>query len=164
MVSLLRVLDGFLGRLAEVLTGMAVLVQTLVILAQVIWRYFLKSPLVWGDELARYLLVFISFFGGYMALRTDALAKVDLLVGRLPHRFGKAMMLVAHVLVAVFLVVVLYYGSRLVMSLSIVEQRSPAMRLPMYWVYGVIPVAAAMMLVRFAVSIGDLLTKGEGSR
>jgi len=34
------------------------------VLAQVVFRYFLGSPLTWSDELARYLFVWCAFLAG----------------------------------------------------------------------------------------------------
>lgn len=151
MICRLKALDQFFGRMAEVLTGGAVVVQTIVVFAQVCFRYLLKSPLVWAEELARYLLVFISFFGGYVALRAGALAKVDVLKEKLPGKPAKVLGVLADVLAFLLLIAVAYYGTKLALSPTIVKQWSPAMGLPMYWAYGIIPVAAVIMAFHLVV-------------
>ncbi len=162
VIRVLRALDQALGRTAEVLTAVSVLAQTLVVLAQVVCRYALKSPLIWADELARYLLVFMSFMGGYAALRRGLLATVDVLGDRLNEAAKRIVSLVACLFGICLLMVVVYYGGRLVVSPSIVKQLSPAMRLPMYWIYGVVPLSAAMMIVHLVVAVwGKLQTRGE---
>ena len=35
--------------------------------AQVIWRYLFNDPLVWSEELARYLFVWISYISAWVA-------------------------------------------------------------------------------------------------
>ena len=48
------------------------------VLGQVVFRYFLGEPLVWSDELARYLFVWASFLGWIIAARRRSHLAIDM--------------------------------------------------------------------------------------
>ena len=80
-------------KLPEELVGIAGTISTLLILAiffliiyAIAQRYFLDTPLKWGDEMAGYLLVAMVMFGAAEALRRGDHIAIDLLVNRLPVR------------------------------------------------------------------------------
>ncbi|AOQ22918.1 hypothetical protein MTAT_24450 [Moorella thermoacetica] len=163
VVNVLRNLDNVLGRIAEVLTAASICVQMVVMFAGVCFRYFFKFPLTWSDELSCYLLVLVTFFGGYVALRTNAMAKIELVIKLFPPKIRKLSIFLANILVVVLLVAIIYYGTMLVLSPVILKQRTPAMKLPMYWFYSIIPVASAMMIVRMFIMIHDMFQQ-EGDK
>lgn len=163
VINVIKGADNVLGRIAEVLTAASICVQMVVMFAGVCFRYFFKSPLTWSDELSCYLLVLVTFFGGYVALRNDALAKIEIVLSRFPAKTRKSLVFVANLLIVVLLVAIIYYGTMLVLSPVILKQRTPAMQLPMYWFYSIIPVASAMMIVRLFVMIYDMFQQ-EGDK
>ncbi|WP_338827551.1 TRAP transporter small permease [Neomoorella thermoacetica] len=163
LINALKGADNVLGRIAEVLTAASICVQMVVMFAGVCFRYFFKSPLTWSDELSCYLLVLVTFFGGYVALRTNAMAKIELVLNLFPPKIKKLSILLANILIVVLMIAVIYYGTMLVLSPVIMKQRTPAMQLPMYWFYSIIPIASAMMIVRVFVMIYDMFQR-EGDK
>ena len=45
--------------------------------AQVIWRYLFNDPLVWSEELARYLFIWISYISAWVAWKNRAHIALD---------------------------------------------------------------------------------------
>ena len=84
--KLWKALDGAICILMAICFGS----MTLVIFAQVIFRYILKSPLAWSEELARYLFVWVSFIGSVVAARRNQHIGVEMLVNKLPAGFRKS--------------------------------------------------------------------------
>ena len=41
--------------------------------AQVIWRYLFNDPLVWSEELARYLFIWISYLSAWVAWKSRSI-------------------------------------------------------------------------------------------
>ena len=70
------------------------------IIFQVFTRYVLNTPLSWSEELARLMVVWLTFLGaGFVASRNAHIA-VDLLAVYLPKKLATATQVVAMVLVA----------------------------------------------------------------
>jgi len=62
-------LDRWLGRLTEIPAAALVLANIAVLLAGVVSRYVFHSPLVWSDELAGIMFLWMSMLGAVVALR-----------------------------------------------------------------------------------------------
>ncbi len=59
-------------------------VMGIVLFAQVFFRYVLGAPLIWGEELARYLHVWIALMGIRFGLKYKAHLNISFVYDRLP--------------------------------------------------------------------------------
>jgi len=150
-----RKLDYILSYIAKAITALSICVQMVVMFFGVIFRYFIKSPLMWSDELASYLLVFVAFFGSYVALKEGALAKIELVTDKLPLSVRRIVKLVANLIVALLLAGILYFGCALSATPAVLKEVSPAMRIPTVVFYLVLPIAACMMIIHMITVIFD---------
>src|SRR5574341_2076578 len=57
--------------------------------AQVVFRFILKMPLAWSDELATFSFVWFALLGSALAVRENAHIGVDALVRVLPVRYRR---------------------------------------------------------------------------
>ncbi len=64
-----RVLASAIKYLTEIPAAALVVIEVLLLLANVIYRYALRDPLPWGDELASLLFIWLAMFGAVIALR-----------------------------------------------------------------------------------------------
>lgn len=112
---------------------------------QVIYRYVLGAPLSWSEEASRYCFVWITFLGAVLGLERGIHIGVDILTNRLPLALRRPLAIVSHVLIALFCIVVAY-ASWPVLEVNML-QTSPALGLPMTYVYAAIPISMLLMLV-----------------
>lgn len=82
---LLRLIDT-LSEVIGYLSGIAIFLSALVIVHQVVARYFLGIPTVWQTEFSIYLLMFASFAGAAYGLKHRAHVGVDIIVEKLSPR------------------------------------------------------------------------------
>ena len=136
MTSLARLAGRAVDGLAiAMFTGMFACV-----LAQVVFRYFLGEPLVWSDELARYLFVWCSFLGWVIAARKRSHLSISGVADRLSPR-GRALLALVGALAALaFAGLLVYYGVRIASRNWDVETTSLAISMGV--VYAIVPVAA----------------------
>jgi TRAP-type transport system small permease protein len=68
---------GFIERM--VLAALVGLFAAMVIActAQMIWRYLFNDPLVWSEELARYLFIWISYISAWVAWKSRSHIALD---------------------------------------------------------------------------------------
>ncbi len=76
----LRILDAII----DVIVGAALLGELVVIIANVLGRFFFDAPLLWTDEIASLALATIAFVGGAIAYRREAHIFVRTIVDLLP--------------------------------------------------------------------------------
>ena len=79
--------DGFdrgFGRALELLCAALVVVETLLLFIGVIARYVLHRPLVWSDELASTIFLWLAMFGAALAIRRSENLRMNTVVNLLP--------------------------------------------------------------------------------
>lgn len=121
--------------------------MTIVIVAQVICRTFFGFSIFWAEELSRYCLTWVTFVGASMALRNADLVALDLIEKKMKGQWKWFLQLFIEILVFVFILIAIVYGLKQAFSPSIINQVSPALRLPMPIVYISIPVGFTFMLI-----------------
>ncbi|WP_238865999.1 TRAP transporter large permease [Achromobacter xylosoxidans] len=76
-------LDAALGGLIELAAAAIVLIEIVVLFAGVVARYVFHSPLVWSDELASILFLWLSMLGAVVALRRGEHMRMTALVNHI---------------------------------------------------------------------------------
>lgn len=136
-------LDRLLGRLESVLLAAMVATITAVTFAQVFTRYVTADPLIWTEEVARYLFVWITLIGAAAGVRAHAHFGLDIL-RRYAPALRTALGTLTMLIVAGFLVLLLYTGIAETRQAAL--QMSPALQVRMHWAYLALPVGAGLAL------------------
>ena len=137
------------GRATDALAIALFVAMFACVLAQVVFRYFLGSPLTWSDELARYLFVWCAFLGWVVAARRRSHLGVTIGRERLGRRAQAAFQLAGALAAIAFAIVLVVYGARIAARNWDVE--TTALAFSMGIVYAIVPLAgAAVALYAFA--------------
>lgn len=136
-------LDRALGAVESALLAALVLVSTAVTFTQVFSRYVLENPVIWSEEVARYLFVWIVLIGAAAAVRMNAHYGLDILRRHFPGT-RTALGLATSLVVVIFLGVLFTTG--LAETRQAVMQQSPSLPIRMHWPYLAIPVGAGLAL------------------
>jgi len=139
-----------------VFAGMAALIG--VITLQIISRVMF-SAVGWTEEVARFLLVWITFMAATLAFQRGRHIAVTFAVDALPRRLRQAARIAATLAVLAFMVALVVIGYRYMQVQSF--QNSASLRLSMTYVYAVIPLSAAVMGWYALVDLLELLLDGE---
>ena len=110
------------------------------VLGQVVFRYFFDSPLVWSDELARYLFVWASFLGWIIAARRRSHLSIDMLAMKLPPRGSAALRVFGALCAIAFAALLVWYGWRIMVRNLDVD--TTTLFFSQGVVYAIVPVAA----------------------
>jgi TRAP-type C4-dicarboxylate transport system permease small subunit len=111
----------------------------------VVFRYILQSSLFWGDEFLRYLMIWLVFVGGALAIRHRALITVDIFTQPLSPRVRSRASSVVFAVATIFLVALAWIGMQLARRSA--GTISASMGIPMDWMYLVFPVGLGLMAV-----------------
>ena len=101
------VVDNLIGRLAEVIGSAIVVAETIILFAGVVSRYVFNSPIIWTDELANFLFLWLSMIGTVVALRRNEHMRLTTLVNWVRPGLGKWFNSVAALVVIAFVVEIL---------------------------------------------------------
>ena len=149
-------LDKFLHRTLLWAIASLMFVMMGLTFTQVVARYLMHHSLSWSEEVGRYVFVWISFLGLAAAFRSGAHVALDILSDMLAPAPRRVLAIINTSFIAL-LAATLFFGGVALMKFGM-RQRSPALDLPMYLVYVVIPISG-VALGYFAVrSVWEHLT------
>lgn len=146
-------LDRAIQYLLAALVGLSLLAMVTVVIVLVVARFVLGISLFWGEELARYLMIYMGFIGGAVALRAGQHPRLGIFAAMLPAGARRMLGWLIDILMLVTLAVLFYQG--LDIALNEGRMRTPALRIPYLWVFLAVPIGAAAMLIQLL--LGRLL-------
>jgi TRAP-type C4-dicarboxylate transport system permease small subunit len=142
-------MQRILGRLVTLVEWWAVfLLAALAVLVclGVFFRYALNSSLVWYDEFASYMLVWLTFYGCVVVDYQRRHISFDLLVNKLGPGQRRAVDVIGELAVLGFQFVLCYYGWVLMQRMG----DETAISLPwvkVSWINSVLPITGALLLM-----------------
>jgi TRAP-type C4-dicarboxylate transport system permease small subunit len=117
-----------------------------VVFYQVFTRYALNDAAGWTEEIARYLLVAVTFLGGAMAVRRNTHIQVDFLYRFLPTAAQRALALFVDAVRIAFFGYAVWLTWLLMQRIG--SQRMAIVELPIGLVFGAMLAGFALMLAR----------------
>jgi len=127
------------------LVGM-VAIMTVIIIIQVFMRYIFLYSLSWSEEVARYLMIWVSFLGASLALKYGFHIGVEFVITRIPEKMRAWVNLVAKLAILIFLIFFTIGGFRV--SWAVRDQDSPALLFSMAYAYLSAPVGGFFMIIQ----------------
>jgi C4-dicarboxylate transporter DctQ subunit len=143
--------DGVVAIL-EVYSGGLILVMLGVVLVGVFYRYVINEALSWYDEFAGFILVWLTMYGSVVGLARGKHISFETLVEKLPRRGQRVVEIFGILCVMMFSVVVLTSGWELIREMA--EETAVSIpEIKMAWIYSVMPISAALMILVGAVQL-----------
>jgi TRAP-type C4-dicarboxylate transport system permease small subunit len=121
-------------------------VMTITIIIQVFLRYIFSYSLSWSEEVARYLMIWVAFLGGSLALKKGLHLGVELVVSRLHQGVKRWVLLFSQLLIFLFLLSLTIGGTTLTWAVR--DQSSPALLFSMSLAYLSAPVGGLFMAIQ----------------
>jgi len=154
-------LNRIVDLIENVLVTTLILSATLIAIVQVIARYVFNNSLYWSEEFILYSLITMSFLTMGMGVRYASHISVEAVYAFASPRMARLLQIGAACLGLIFAGVLIWYGTRLSLNTARMGQLSPAMRIPVGYIYAVIPVSGAFMVLRYLLILKDLVAGRE---
>lgn len=163
LIAVLKFIDGLNDWVGRVI-AYGVLIMSVLVLSEIVRRYFFNAPTVWGTELTQMTFGIYVILSGSYILRWGGHVNVDILYSRFSPRAKAVVDIVTFSLFILFCGMMLWYGGSLAWeSLSIWEHSNSAWHPPIYPVKMMIPIGAFLLLLQgIAKLIRDILTLFPG--
>ncbi|SDY64342.1 TRAP transporter small permease [Citreimonas salinaria] len=140
--------------LVLMLSGMA-----LVVGANIALRYLTSHSLPWADEVARYLMIWLTFTGAGLILRVGGHVAITNLQDALPS-VGQKMLRAA-----IVLILLAFFGFMVQVGWQYAQrmqfQVTPALRLPFLYVYAAMPVGFSLLIVHLLLIARPFILAGD---
>lgn len=126
-------------------------IMTVVLAIQIVLRYFFQMGIIWSDELARFAMIALVYIGAASATRDNSHITVSIFEDQKPS-LRKWFAPIQWIVMFVYSVCLIKFGFD---TLKVVGAQSSAnMGISMGWIYAVIPLSAAIMIVHLIARIG----------
>lgn len=130
-------------------------------LLQVVWqvvsRYVLSHPSSFTDELSRFLLIWIGILGAGYVMGQKLHLSITLFPDRLkPANKRKVEILINAIIFIFSFAVLIAGGSRLVYITLTLGQTSAALKIPLWFIYSVLPASGVLTCYYCLANIADL--------
>lgn len=141
LTSINSTIDRILRSIITVTLG----IMLALIFMQVVSRYAFHYSLSFSEELARYLFVWTVFLGIPVVQRMGGHMIVGVITEKISGMPLKVLRIIANILTVIFMILILKNGILMVQRTSF--QTSPAMQIPMSYIYYVLPIGSLTMIL-----------------
>jgi tripartite ATP-independent transporter DctM subunit len=137
--------DAILRPLVEIPAALLVVAEIIVLLAGVISRYVFHEPLVWSDELASILFLWLAMLGTVVAFRRNEHMRMTAILGMLPTRVWAFLDVVAAAAALAFLLLIIEPAYEF--AADEVWVTTPALEIANSWRAAALPVGMGLMTI-----------------
>ncbi len=119
--------------------------MSVIVFVNVVMRYVTDASIPWSEEVARHMMIWLTFLGGGLVLRSGGHIAIDNLQDSLATKSAQMLRVVVFVLMVAFFSLLLYFGCIYVSRTMV--QTTAATEIPFGYVYLAMPLGTAIMLV-----------------
>jgi len=132
-------------KVEEVITSVMFISIIALIFSAAFFRAF-DQPLVWADDIAKFLFSWTAFLGADIALRHSRLVGVDMLVNKLPPKSQTTSEAIVFSIMILILIAFVYYGT--ILSIKNWERDFQTLSFMSYSMVTIsLPVASVFMII-----------------
>ncbi|WP_037316938.1 TRAP transporter small permease [Salegentibacter sp. Hel_I_6] len=146
-----------------------VVILVTVMLFSVLWgvcsRYLLADQSSWTDELARFMLIWVSLFGAVYISGRNTHITIDLLPKSICEKAKLKLDIIVQLIIILFTAAIFVIGGGRYVYVSFkLEQTSAALGLPIGFVYMVLPISGLMIIYFKSVQMRETLQELKANR
>ncbi len=139
----------------EIIVGIIFVSIVVLVFSAAFFRQFDK-PIVWADDIAKFLFSWAAFLGADVAMRHSRLVGVDILVRKLPAKTAKFLQIVVFLIIIALLVSFVYYG--ITLSIESADRSFQTLSKFSYSIVTVsLPVSSLLMILTASLKISKIL-------
>lgn len=129
--------------------------MTIFIIVQVFMRYILGTSLTWSEEFIRWTFVWFIWIGISYGFKVRRHVSIPMLVDLLPENPRRVISIFAHLVMAIFFMMLCYYGYKQAVSPLIMRRTAITLYWPLsevrvssLWLYASLPFGALLSVIR----------------
>jgi tripartite ATP-independent transporter DctM subunit len=141
----LAVIDRAIGWITEPVVAVLVLAEITILFSGIVARYLLESPLVWSDELASLLFLWLAMIGSVVALRRNEHMRMTAVVGMAGPRVRAFLDVLGVCASLAFLLVIVEPAWEFARDEALIS--TPALDISNAWRAAALPVGSGLMIL-----------------
>jgi tripartite ATP-independent transporter DctM subunit len=138
-------LENWLGTLVEIPAALLVVAEIVILFAGVVARYVLRQPLIWSDELASILFLWLAMLGAVVAFHRAEHMRMTAVVASAKPAMQAYLDVVATCASLAFLLLIVWPAYDYAYEESFIT--TPALQIPNTWRAAALPIGVGLMAV-----------------
>ena len=138
-------IENAAGDAIEVVAALLVVAEIVILFAGVVSRYVFHRPILWSDELASTLFLWLAMLGAVVALRRDEHMRMTAIVGMVSPRVRAFLDVLAVAAALAFLLFIVHPAYEFAHDEAAVT--TPALEISNAWRASALPIGTALMLI-----------------
>lgn len=135
------------NKIEEWIGGSLFISMFIILIMQIFSRQILDRPLMWSEELARFIFIYVGMLGVSIGIRNQQHIFIDFLYNKFPKNIQKSVFTIIQFIIMSSIIFFLYFGIFLFKKKAEIE--IVALGISMKWMYLALPLISLLMLVRF---------------
>lgn len=146
-------------KLEEYIGGSLFVVIFAILVLQVFFRQVIRTPLVWSEELARLIFVYVAMLGISIGIRKQSHIFIDFLFTRFSPAVQKVVFTISQIIIFVCIICMGWFGKYLVAKKWIFE--IVTLNVSSGWMYLAMYAISFLMMIRFFQAYEDNYKEGK---
>ncbi len=123
--------------------------MVMVVFMATLARYFNLFPMFWGEEVARYIMVYMAYIGAGLAMKNGAHVGVSFVVDSIKNPTIRQICDGLRLAIVLFFCgIIIYYIVQIITSPIFKIQTTPALFIPMWIPYTAVPLGMILISIR----------------
>ncbi len=135
------------NKLEEWIGGVLFLAIFGILVAQILFRQVLQSPLIWSEELAKLLFVYVGMLGISVAIRKQEHVYIDFLTNLMPDKIRKVANTFVQLVIFAGIFFFIHFGIRTFMGANFPIDALGG--ISEKWIFASLPIISILMMIRF---------------
>lgn len=155
---------SFFNKVTENILVAVFFVMTLSVVWQVMSRYLFNISASWTEELSRFCLMWLAVLGAAYITGRRQHIEIDYFFDKFSVANKRKLDYFVEVLILIFAVTILIIGGSYLMYMTFyLEQKSPALQVPLGLVYCILPLSGILMVIHTIAYMKQIKNINYGS-
>ena len=156
----LKVILDYLVDVPIIMAAVIIFFVLFSVCAEILMRYFLRSPLIWVMEISEYSLLFITFLGTGWVLRRDGHVSVDIIKNLLRLELRGFLDIINAIAGIIVCYVLIRYGTEVAWKYYLSNSSRPtSLEIPTFLILWIIPFGSSLMFIEYIKRLLKVMRK-----
>ena len=144
-------INSITANIEKVLLSLSILLMMINTTANALGRYLFNQSIYFSEELNQFLMISVTFVGFAYAVRNGRNIRMTAIYDSLSHKKKKILMIIIAITTSMLMFLLAYEAFAYVMQLKDINRQSPALQIPVYIIYMIVPIGFFMSGIQFLI-------------
>lgn len=160
LINTINRIDRAILKIEQILVIVFGLSLTVIMITQVILRYFFHNPLFWAEEISVQFLIFLTFFGNSILTQTKKHVRVNLIEELASERAQEILDVGLNIIFLLVTLFIAYFCWLWILDPYVKNEMSGTLNIPKWYIYSALPIAFSFMCWhQVVIFINDIFPK-----